>query len=66
MEDHMFNSHNRFAHFVPFIVTSENTPLAPQGAQIVGTQDLYASAWTKAQRDYEIDRLFNASFYYEI
>jgi hypothetical protein len=24
---------------------------------------LYAAAWTLAQRDYELDRLFNADFY---
>ena len=34
--------------------------------QNVGATDLYAAAWTLAQRDYELDKLFNASFYYEI
>ena len=30
------------------------------------TMDLYASAWTMAVRDHELDRLFNAAYYYEI
>jgi hypothetical protein len=34
--------------------------------QNVGAADVYAAAWTLAQRDYELDKLFNASFYYEI
>jgi hypothetical protein len=25
--------------------------------------ELYAAAWAQAQRDYELDRLFNAEFY---
>ena len=32
----------------------------------LGTLDLYASAWTLAVRDHELDRLFNAAYYYEI
>jgi hypothetical protein len=35
-------------------------------AQSAGTADLYAAAWAMAQRDFELDRLFNAAFYYEI
>jgi len=35
-------------------------------AQAAGTADLYAAAWAMAQRDFELDRLFNAAFYYEI
>ncbi|HYO25826.1 MAG TPA: hypothetical protein VEQ85_12865 [Lacipirellulaceae bacterium] len=28
-----------------------------------GAAPIYAAAWTQAQRDVEIDRLFNAEFY---
>ena len=30
------------------------------------TPDLYAMAWTLAQRDYELDKLFNAPLDWEI
>jgi len=33
---------------------------------LAATRDLYTAAWMKAQRDHELDRLFNAEFYYEI
>jgi hypothetical protein len=38
-------------------------PVKPENA---ATTDIFAAAWTQSQRDYELDRLFNASFYYEI
>ena len=30
------------------------------------TADVFAVAWTLAQRDHELNKLFNAAYYYEI
>lgn len=50
----------------PFEVSTPAFQAQMPVAQAAGTADLYAVAWTLAQRDYELDRLFNAAFYYEI
>jgi hypothetical protein len=36
---------------------------APADSPAAFISELYAAAWAQAQRDYELDRLFNAEFY---
>jgi hypothetical protein len=50
----------------PFEVSTPAATVPTVIAQYAGTADLYAAAWAMAQRDFELDRLFNAAFYYEI
>jgi hypothetical protein len=49
-----------------FEVSTPAPAMPPAIAPAAGTADLYATAWAMAQRDHELDRLFNAAFYYEI
>ena len=50
----------------PFGVSTAGFYAQTPVGQSADTPDLYAVAWTLAQRDHELDRLFNAAFYYEI
>ena len=47
-------------------VSTSSAMALPGVAPPAGTADLYSAAWSIAQRDVELDRLFNAAFYYEI
>lgn len=50
----------------PFEVSTSDFQAQATGTQAARTADLYAVAWTLAQRDHELDKLFNAAYYYEI
>jgi hypothetical protein len=50
----------------PFEVSTPDFQAQTAVTQAAGTADLYAVAWTLAQRDHELDKLFNAGYYYEI
>lgn len=45
-------------------VANPQTVAAAQPAATA--ESLYASAWNIARRDHEIDKLFNASYFYDI
>ncbi len=50
----------------PFGVSTDAFYAGLPTMQPASTADIYAVAWTLAQRDHEISKLFNAPFYYEI
>jgi hypothetical protein len=50
----------------PFGINSSEYEGQLPTAQAASTQDLYAIAWGLAKRDYEMNRLFNGPFDYEI
>jgi hypothetical protein len=50
----------------PFKVSMPEFQAQNPVTQAAATRDLYAVAWTLSQRDYELDKLFNAAYYYEI
>ena len=50
----------------PVVISSAEIQAPNPVLQAAATADLYAAAWSMAQRDFELDRLFNAAFYYEI
>ena len=67
MGDNRISDHSMFAgDGGAFEVSTPAAALPMAIAPAAGTADLYATAWAMAQRDYELDRLFNAAFYYEI
>jgi hypothetical protein len=47
----------------PRLPVTGGAPVPPDSAAAF-ISELYAAAWAQAQRDYEIDRLFNAKFYH--
>jgi hypothetical protein len=46
----------------PHLPAHSSVPGAPDSPAAF-ISELYAAAWAQAQRDYELDRLFNAEFY---
>jgi hypothetical protein len=47
---------------LPHLPAQGGVPRAPDSPAAF-ISELYAAAWAQAQRDYELDRLFNAEFY---
>lgn len=56
----------RFGMQLPFEISTVKAPDQTPATPAASISELYAAAWAKAQQDYELDRLFNAEFYYEI
>ncbi len=55
---------NPFGQQQPVAGPTGGSPAAdPKSTQGAFISELYAAAWAQAQRDYELDRLFNAEFY---
>ena len=53
-------------HLWPLDITMADFQAAAQPTQTAATADLFAVAWTLANRDHELNKLFNAAYYYEI
>ena len=67
MKDNRISDYSMFSGDGWAFEISTPAAVAPTAiTQSAGTADLYAAAWSMAQRDFELDRLFNAAFYYEI
>jgi len=66
MDNRIFGFGDRLGASLPVDISSTEHPANDSNAIRACTQDLYTAAWAKARRDHELDRLFNAEFYYEI